>query len=199
MSGVSDLRAIWLAKHVLPHEAALRAWLRSRRIAGLEVDDVVQETYARLISTESVEDVRNPKTYAFQTAHSVLMTHLRRSRVVSFQAVADIDHLGVTAWDASPEEQVVDRDEFRRLAHCIAAMPARVGEVFTLRRIEGLAQQEVAERLQISESTVEKHMSRAFILLATTFGRGGKRAVRASKTRKEETRTGYVQRDSPTD
>lgn len=66
MSRVSDERARWLARHVLPHEPALRAWLSTRRVADLEVDDIVQETYARLASAESVATVRNARTYAFQ-------------------------------------------------------------------------------------------------------------------------------------
>ena len=38
----------------LPHEPALRAWLRRRRLGGLDIDDIIQETYTRLIAAESV-------------------------------------------------------------------------------------------------------------------------------------------------
>ncbi len=69
---VTDERAIWLGRHVLPHEAALRHWLRGRRLGGLDADDVVQETYARLIAAESVAHIRNARTYMFQTAGSVV-------------------------------------------------------------------------------------------------------------------------------
>lgn len=175
----------------------MRVWLKNRQVAGLEIDDVIQETYARLIMAESVEGVRNPKTYAFQAAYSVLMTHLRRSKIVSFQAVSDIDQLGATAGDPSPEQQAADRDELRRLAEAVAGLPGRIREVFTLRRVEGLSQREVAQRLQISESTVEKHMSRAFHLLAVVFSRGGKSPADASKKKQEETRADRIQADSP--
>ena len=50
MGQYSDERAIWLGRHVLPHEPALRAWLRRRRLDGLEIDDVIQETYTRLVA-----------------------------------------------------------------------------------------------------------------------------------------------------
>lgn len=185
MTQVSDTRALWLARNVLPHEAALRAWLRGRRLAGFEIDDVVQETYARLVSAASVETVRNPKAYAFQTAHSVLMTHVRRSKVVSFHAVADIDHLGAVAPDPSPETQAIDRDELLRLAEAIAAMPDRVRDVFRLRRVEGMSQREVAQALNIAESTVEKHIGKAIRLLMDRFGRGGFSAPDASTSRND--------------
>src|SRR5579883_2551060 len=161
----SDERAIWLGRHVLPHEPALRAWLRRRRLEGLEIDDVIQETYTRLIAAESVAHIRDAKNYAFQIAGSV---------------VADLDHLDMSAQEPSPERQVMDREELHRLAQAIARLPGRVRDVFTLRRVYGLSQREVAEKLDIAESTVEKHMARGFLLMLAEFGHGGKDLGRTS-------------------
>lgn len=180
------------------HEPALRAWLQNRRLDGLEVDGVVQETYARLIAVESVAGIRKPKTYAFQAAYSLLMVHVRRSKVIAFQTVSDIDQLGALAEEPSPEHQVADRDELQRLGEAIASLPIRVRDVFTVRRVEGLSQREVARRLGIVESTVEKHMSRGFYLLTALFARGGNQTAGASKAR-EEMRGVHVQGDGTRD
>lgn len=181
MARVSDERARWLAQHVLPHEPALRAWIRGRRIGGIDPDDVVQETYARLAGLETVEGVRNAKAYAFQIAHSVILTQLRRARVVSIKAVADVDALGGVSGQPTPEEAVVARDELIRLAEALASLPARVGDVLRLRRIDDLSQRQVAERLGIAESTVEKHMAKGIRLLMDFYGRGGIAPPRASR------------------
>src|SRR5690606_11341397 len=93
MGGVSDDRAIWLARHVLPHEPALRAWLARWRLEDLLVDDIVQETYSVLAAREAVDDIRNPRSYFFQTARSIILMHLRRSRVVSIRAVEDLERM----------------------------------------------------------------------------------------------------------
>ena len=170
---LSEERTRWLAQNALPHEAALRAWLSSRRLPGLEIDDVIQETYCRLIQSQNVEGIRNPKAYMFQTAWSVLVTHVRRERVVPMRALAEVNELAFEAGLPSPEQQVVDRDELRRLAEAIATLPGKVGDVFRLRRVHGLPQRAVAIRLGIAESTVEKHMRRGLSLLLEHFTRSG--------------------------
>src|ERR1700761_7848304 len=133
MSWGSDERALWLGRNVLPHEAALRAWLRRRRLQGLEVDDIIQETYSRLIGADSVAHVIDAKSYAFQIASSVVIDHLRRMKVVSIASVPDLEAIEIRSEEPSPERQAIDRAELHRLATAIAALPARVREVFTLR------------------------------------------------------------------
>jgi len=173
MTGVSDERAIWLGRHVLPHEPALRAWLRRRNLGGLEIDDVVQETYTRLFQAESVAHIHETRNYAFQVAGSVVIDHLRRMKVVPLASVPGLDYLEVGSEEPSPERQVIDRDELTRLAGMIARLPGKVRDVFTLRRVYGLSQREVADRLGLAESTVEKHMAKGFLIMSEFYGHGG--------------------------
>jgi len=179
MTILSQERAIWLAEQVLPHEPAMRAWLRRKPVDDLEVDDIIQETYAILAARESVADIRNPRNYAFQTAFSIVQTHLRRARIVSFRSVGDFDLLGATSDAPSPEREAVDREELRLVEAQIAALPSRCREVIVLRRVHDLSYREIAERLHISENTVEKLVSKALRLLMDAFG-GGRAGPEAS-------------------
>lgn len=193
MSGVSDERALWLGRHVLPHEPALRAWLRRKSLGGLDVDDIIQETYTRLVAADSVAHVHDARSYAFQVAGSVVIDHLRRMKVVSISQAPNFDYLEVVSDEPSPERQVIDRDELQHLAKMIAKLPGRVREVFTLRRVYGLSQREVAERMGIAESTVEKHMSRGFLLMLDWIG--GKDPSHPSSPRSPHFRTLDVSKD----
>ena len=177
----ADERAAWLSTHVLRHEPALRAWLQHRRIDGVEIDDIIQDTYARLICVASVEEIRNVRNYMFQTAHSVLVSYIRRSKVVDLHAVSDIDALATIGDELSPEAHVIGRDELRRLAKAISNMPRRVQDVFVARRIRGMSQREAASELGLSENTVEKYMCRSIILLGKLFLYDGNDGARASK------------------
>jgi len=186
---ITDERARWLAAHVVPHEAALRAWLRGKSSLGFDVDDIVQETYAVLAAKACVESIHNPKTYAFQVAYSIILQQLRQSRVVPIAAVADFGAIEAAIDEPSPEQTLLARDELRRVQRAIDALPRQTRTAFVLRRVEGLSQQEIARRMNLSEHTVEKHIARGIKSLLAQFGRGknaanaagGNRAVQASK------------------
>lgn len=179
-------RAIWLARHALPHEAALRAWLARRPLAGLEVDDIVQETYAILASLESVDHILNGRTYMFEVAKSVVMRALRRSRIVAFEALAEAEGMEPPSEAPSPETVAADRQELTRIAALIAGLPAKCREAFTLRKVHGLSQREVAQRMGVSENTVEKHVGKGIGILMNALGRGGNVRFKASSNRTDQ-------------
>jgi len=186
MPSVDDDRAIWLARHVLPHEPALRAWLRHKASLGFDLDDVVQETYAILVAKASIETIRNPKTYAFQIAWSVILQQLRRAHIVPINAVADIEALAAATDEPSPEDTVLARDELAMIRRAIAELPRQTRQAFVMRRIDGLSQSEIARRMKLSEHTVEKHIARGIKLLLAAVAGGGNDRGKSSRHRADD-------------
>jgi RNA polymerase sigma factor (sigma-70 family) len=178
-SGFDPKRAVWLSTHILPHEPALRGWLLRRRNLPSDVDDLIQESYALIAGLKSVEHIGHPKAYFFQTARSLILQQARRAKIVSFQAMDDLDMTGV-ADELSPERQVAGREELRLLSQALETLPLQRREAFRLRKVEGLSQKEIAARLGLSEKAVEKHIAKAVGLLINLYGRGGKSAPGAS-------------------
>ena len=138
MTLATQERAIWLARNALPHEPALRAWLSRRPLAGLEVDDIVQETYAILAALEAVDHIQTPRTYMFEVAKSVILRSLRRSRIVAFEALAEAEALVPPSAEPSPETVAADRQELSRIAALIAGLPTKCREAFSLRKVHVL-------------------------------------------------------------
>jgi RNA polymerase sigma factor (sigma-70 family) len=173
-------RIAWMEQYLLPHEPDIRAWLRSKSVSCAEIDDIVQEMYARVGTVDDLESIHAPRGYAFHVARSILLNILRRPHIVSITAEGDLDKLGVASPDASPEEEMSLREQLSEVLNAIADLPQRTRDVLLLRRIEGLSQRETANRLEIAEKTVEKHLARAALALMNQFGRGGKTGVRLS-------------------
>jgi len=189
-------RGRWLARHLLPHEGVLRARLRRMNIQDLEVDDVIQEVYARIVSQPSLDTIKYPLQYAVRTATAIVIDHIRHARVVPIDAVENLDHLEVFAPDVSVEQQMVFREEIAAVAGLLARLPERTREVLILRRVEGLSQLQAADRLGISIKTVEKHMAQGVGALMALFGRGGKSGHRPSTLRTDAEGHGYqIQRE----
>lgn len=182
-------RTRWFLQHILPHEPALRGWLAHRRAqAAFDIDDIVQESYAALAERARVDDILNPRAYLFQVAHSLLVRNIRRARIVTILAVEDLGQIDFADEAATPEQQAMVTDDLRRLAEVIAGMPGQTREAFVLRRVHDLPQREIAERMGLSESTVEKHIVRGIRWLGDWFASGGNPPAKTSKQLQREQR-----------
>lgn len=181
MRGVSNERALWLARHILPHEPWLRAFIARMRLPeDIDVDDVVQEAYGKLVSLESVEDIRNPRNYLYSVARMTVLMHIRRSKIISIRAVDDLETNTVPANDPSPEQQVSDREQLHLLGLAVAELPEPSRKAFLLRMIDELSHKEIAERLGMSDNAVQKNIAKTIAILLSRLGRGGNAAAGAS-------------------
>jgi RNA polymerase sigma factor (sigma-70 family) len=178
----SNERAAWLGRHILPHERSLRAQLcRWRFPDDLDVDDVIQETYAKLSTLDDVERIRNPRAYFFQIARSIILMHVRRSRVVSIQAVEQLDQLAVASDEPGPEVQASDREQLRLLATMIARLPKASEMAMTLRFAHDLSHREIGARLGMTANAVQKSLAKSLSTFVRQLGRGGMEGPDASK------------------
>ncbi len=158
----------WLAKNILVHERALRGFLRRFFAEPSDAEDVIQDTYAKLIAlpAEARTAVRGWHAYLFKVAHNVALDRLRKRRVVSLNTMAEFDATNVLDQQLNPYEEVSARQELALLAAAMASLPDRCREVMTLRKLYGVPQKEIAARLGIAESTVEKHVATGVRLCA---------------------------------
>jgi DNA-directed RNA polymerase specialized sigma24 family protein len=106
--------------------------------------------------------------------------------VVSLDALAEMGSVDVLDQAPSAEEGLNTRQELALLMDAIASLPDRCREVLTLRKLYGLSQREIAQRLAITESTVEKHVAHGVRLCAERMFAKREQAVKP-KTAKEMT------------
>jgi len=161
----NDLDA-WFAADILSHEAALVQYLRRAWPHPDEIHDLRQEVYVRVYEAAGKARPHQPKSFLFATARHLMTDRLRRGRVVSIEPVGDFESLNVLIDECSPERRLGARQNLRRLAEAFDRLPERCREAVWLRRVEELPQKQVAQRMGITEKTVEKHLMKGVQLLA---------------------------------
>ena len=162
--GRADVIA-WVGSNIVPHEAELRARLRRMAVAENEIGDIVQDAYLKIAHLEGVGHIRSGRAYFFATARSVLLDKIRRDRIVRIESLSEMDALGLVDDDPGPERRASARLELQRVSQLIADLPDRCREIFEMRRVYGLPQREIAERLGLPEHIIEAQAVRGLRLL----------------------------------
>ncbi len=148
----------WFMEEVHPHESALRAYLRSKFPWSADIDDLVQESFARLWRRRETGRPGSGKALLFTTARHVAIDLFRRRETVAIDYGANYEHLPVA--EPGPADALCRQQEIELLTAAIAQLPARCRQVLTLRKIYGLSHREIGAHLGISEHTVEAQVTR---------------------------------------
>jgi len=158
-----------LARAAEPLRRSLARFFRRRILEQWEVEDLVQETFARILARDSTQPVENLSAYVFQTAASVLADRNRRrvARHANDHVVFDANCHGEDDFDAS--RILVGREDLRALVAALLSLPERTRTIFVLHRLDGRKYRDIGAQLGISVSAVEKHMLRAMQHLSDIF------------------------------
>jgi RNA polymerase sigma-70 factor (ECF subfamily) len=147
----------------LEFEGVLRACLYRYARNAADVDELLQETYEHLLAAGAApgrEEVRSIRAFALTVARNVALSWLRHRQVVPIELVADLEALETLDDRDQVEEIVNSHQELALLTAAVARLPERCRQVFTLRKVYGLSQKEIAASLRISENTVEQHLAK---------------------------------------
>jgi len=142
---------------------ALRKFFARRVSVSAEADDLTQEVFTRVLRrAESGEPVENFEGYVFQIAANLLSHRARQDiRRRALNDCVEAQDWTKGGAEFTPERIVSAREECRQVMAALQELPERVRTVFVLNRFEELTGVEIARRLGISVSTVEKAMMRA--------------------------------------
>lgn len=163
----------WFTEEVQPHSDALRAFLLARYPSLPDVDNIVQECLVRVLRVHEREPVASPRGLLFATARNLALDQMRRQKVIAFEPITELPASFVLKDETNVAESVSQKQEFDLLTEAIQLLPDRCRQVFTLRTAYGLSQRQIAERLGISENTVEKQMSKGIRRCTEFFARHG--------------------------
>lgn len=151
--------ARWFSEKVQPHEPALRGYLRSH-FPSIDTDDVVQDSYLKLIRSGAAGRIASTKAYLFSIARNTALTLFKRGRLFSPTPVNELPPSLVLVDGTAAEEAARTRERFELMAVALAELPPRCRDVMRFAVLHGLSNAEIASRLGLSENTVRVHLAR---------------------------------------
>ncbi|MBD8235361.1 RNA polymerase sigma factor [Pseudomonas fluorescens] len=140
-------------------------FLRKRTDNASDAADMTQDVFTQWLDYRDRAKVEQPRAFLFQMARNLLRDHWRKQKVrhTVHQDQAAMDVEPVTEEQNDPMAAAQRLQRLEQLKEVLAELSPRRREALMLHRFEGLSQAQIAERMGISTSMVEKHI--AFALL----------------------------------
>ena len=146
------------------HHSFLKRFVARYFSSRHDIEDVVQETYLRAYSAESTREIDSPKAYLFRIAKNVALSKLtKKSRQIT-------DYLeeasASTVMDTAPsaDMELAAYETLGLYCQAIATLSEKCREVFLLRKVYGLSHKEIAARMSLSVSSVEKYLRQGILV-----------------------------------
>lgn len=138
---------------------AVQAFFRRRLRDDDLARDLTQDVFAALLRQKSLDSVDNLDGYIFTVASNLLKDYKRKMR----RGQAAITEIGFQqvespSYAIDPERIVAGRQDYARAITALQRLTERQRTIFILNRFERMSGREIAQRLGISISLVEKEM-----------------------------------------
>ncbi|MBT0627946.1 sigma-70 family RNA polymerase sigma factor [Pseudomonas fluorescens] len=134
----------------------LNAKLGNRQVA----EDVVHDAYVRVLERSSDTPIEQPRAFLYRTALNLVIDGHRRNALRQSEPLDVLD--SEERFATSSPHACHDQDQrLEMLERALSELPATCRDSFLLRKLDGLSHLQIAERLNISRSLVEKHIVNA--------------------------------------
>ena len=180
----------WFCQDVLPLEAPLMRYIRRNCSDSDQAADLRQDVYAAAIEGARRGLPENCAGYLYTIARNLLINQAKRSKLVSFEIVANLE-TGPHGEDAFGAERHLEaRDDLRRTQEGLDRLPPRCREVVTLRTVHGYSTRETADQLGVGIDTVERQLTLGMRALVDFLLGGSGKIVRTDAPRQRARRKG---------
>ncbi len=141
------------------HHGWLLARLRRKLGCAFDAADLAQNTFLRVLNTPEVDRINEPRAYLTTVAQNLLINHVRRRAIEQ----AYLDALASLPEPVAPppEARLMVLETLVEIDRLLDGLPVQVKKAFLLAQLEGLTHGEIAAELDISVSTVKRHLSKA--------------------------------------
>ncbi len=151
-------RKDFLADAYEKHAASLKTYLM-RTVSEAEAEDLMHDVYVRIAGYKGLSTIDNLRAFMFTMATNLLRDRWRRANALHAPTWVDIDDFELTVGSDDPAEVTCWQESLDRVTRAFEGISENSKQVFTMSRLGGCSYAEIAERLEVSISMIEKHIS----------------------------------------
>ena len=141
----------------IKHETFLKKFLGRFLHRPQDVDDAAQEAFLKAFAAEKKQEVRSPKSFLFQIAKNVALQELTKKSKMITDYIEDLSDSAISYEGRPLEDVFAAQQRLELFCRAASTLPPQCRRAFLMRKVYGMSQKEIAEKLGISISTVEKH------------------------------------------
>ena len=141
------------------HHGWLLGWLRRRLQCADSAADLTQDTFVRILQKREPQVPREPRAYLTTIARGLLIN--LRERQALERAYLDMLATLPEPQAPSPESRWLIFEALLQIDLMLRGLPPKVRSAFLLSQLEGCSYAEIAQRLDVSTSSVKQYLSRA--------------------------------------
>ncbi|PKE29492.1 RNA polymerase subunit sigma [Rahnella sp. AA] len=141
------------------HHRWLKNWLQFKLGSASDADDLAQDTFMRVLTGDTVQEIREPKSFLCTIARRVMVDFFRRNALE--RAYLDMLALMPEEHMPSPEQRQCLLETLQQIDAMLDGLGEKVRQAFLLSQLEGLTYPVIAQRLGVSVSSVKKYMAKA--------------------------------------
>lgn len=149
----------------LANETAIRRVFRRYFRSAEDVEDLTQQVFMKCFAAEMKADIREPKFFLLRAAKNLAIGELRkkvRTTTDSIELSGGAD-VFVDSGSLTAETHLDSKQKLAALAAAMARLPAKQRRAFWLRKVEGLKLSQIAERMDVAQSTAKKYVGDALL------------------------------------
>jgi len=140
-------------------EPVLKRFVRKFVSSTHDVDDICQETVTRALEVERCRKIDQPGAFLFGIARNVIRERLDKQSRSLVDFIDDFSTLDYASEEPPIEQMLDSRRQLQLFMQAVANVPPQCQRVFIMKKVYGYSHKEIADRLDISISTVEKHVA----------------------------------------
>lgn len=139
----------------------LKRFIFRHLLTSNDIDDIAHEAFLRAYQAEKKKKINEPSAFIFRIARNLIFSEAKKKSHKITDYIEDFEHQDFTLIDDNLEDNLMAQQKVGIFCEAVASLPPKCRRAFLLKKVYGLSHQEIADKMEISVSTIEKHLSKA--------------------------------------